>query len=56
MTVSDQRDTAVIIAVLVKRLGGDVEISPSEISEVAYRRLIEERVVDGSVKFKLADS
>ena len=51
----DTQDTALlVIAVLVKRLGGTVEIEQADIDDVAFQRLMETGLGDG-VRFELSE-
>lgn len=47
--------TVILFAVLVKRLGGKVEITQADIDDIAYNRLIEEGFNDGSLEFRLEE-
>lgn len=48
----DPELTVLLFAVLVKRLGGKVLITQSDIDKVAYNRLEEKGHEDGSLEFK----
>lgn len=47
--------TTLLFAVLVKRLGGNVEIRQEDIDAVAYNRLEEDVETDGSIGFRLVE-
>ena len=47
--------TTLLFAVLVKRLGGNVEIRQEDIDAVAYNRLKEDVETDGSIGFRLIE-
>lgn len=49
-----QDTAALVIAVLVKRLGGTVEIGQADIDDVAFQQLMETGLGDG-VRFELTD-
>lgn len=41
-----------MLAIMVKRAGGEAQITQQDIDSVAFGRLIEERYQDGSIVFK----
>lgn len=45
--------TTILFAIMVKRLGGSVRITQSDIDDVAFNRLQEEGFEDGSLEFRL---
>lgn len=47
--------TTILFAILVKRLGGRVEITQADIDDIAYNRLEEEGKQDGSLEFRLIE-
>jgi hypothetical protein len=49
--LTNPRLTAMLFAILVKRLGGKVEITQADIDDMAYNRLAEEGRKDGSLEF-----
>lgn len=46
--------TKLLIAVMVRKLGGSISITQSEIDEVAYNRL-EEQALNGTLEFRLVE-
>ena len=46
--------TTILFAIMVKRLGGQVLITQSDIDDIAYSKMFEEGFSDGSLKFFLA--
>lgn len=52
--LNDPEFAAILVAVLVKRLGGKVEIKQSDIDEVAYNQL-KESGHKGSLEFSLIE-
>jgi hypothetical protein len=53
--LNDQEITKIILAILVKRLGGKAKITQKDIDEVAFGRLEEYRYPDGSPEFVLVE-
>lgn len=51
--LNDPKLTAILFAILVKRLGGKVQIVQADIDDVAFNRLEEEMREDGSLEFRL---
>lgn len=51
--LNDPQFTTLLFASLVKRSGGNVLISQSDIDEVAYCLLVEEGRSDGTIEFRL---
>lgn len=47
--------TTILFAILVKRLGGKVEITQADVDDIAYNRLEEESFSDGSLQFTLIE-
>lgn len=47
--------TTLLFAIMVKRLGGIVEITQADIDAVAFNRLEEEGREDGSIAFRLIE-
>ena len=47
--------TTALFAVLVKRLGGNVEICQADLDEIAFNSLEEEGREDGSLRFTLLE-
>lgn len=45
--------TTILFAIMVKRLGGKVTITQTDIDDVAYNRLDEDGCDDGSLEFRL---
>jgi len=54
-TINNPKLTALLFAVMVKRLGGKVDITQVDIDQVAYSRLDEEGDEDGSLTFTLVE-
>ena len=52
--LGDPVKTLLVIAILVKRLGGAVNINQSDIDEVAYGKLMEDGHEDGSFSLFIA--
>lgn len=46
--LADQRKAIIVIAILVRRLGGRITIEQHDIDNIAYGRLMEEGHGDGS--------
>lgn len=53
--LTDPQLTALLFAVLVKRLGGKVKITQVDIDDIAYNRLEEKGREDGSLEFRLIE-
>ena len=51
--LNNPRMTTALFAILVKRLGGEVEIKQEDFDDVSYDLLEEEGFEDGSIKFRL---
>lgn len=47
--------TTILFAIMVKRLGGRVEITQADIDDIADNRLMEDGREDGSIEFKLTE-
>lgn len=47
--------TTILFAIMVKRLGGRVEITQADIDDIAYNRLLEDGREDGSIEFRLEE-
>lgn len=47
--------TTLLFAIMVKRLGGTVEITQADIDAIAYNRLEEDSREDGSIAFRLIE-
>lgn len=54
-TFEDKNLMGLILASLVKKLGGDVVITQKDIDDVTYRVLLEGRLRDGSITFTLSE-
>lgn len=44
-----------VIAILLKRLGGKATITQADIDDVAYNRILEEGHGDGSIELRFAE-
>lgn len=53
--LNDPMLTSLLFAILVKRLGGKVEIAQADIDDVAFNRLKEEGREDGTLEFRLLE-
>jgi hypothetical protein len=53
--LNDPKLTTLLFAILVKRLGGKVEIAQADIDDVAFNRLLEEGREDGILEFRLLE-
>lgn len=53
--LSNPELTLIILAVMVKRLGGNVSIVQADIDDVAYNRLIEEGFENGRLELRLEE-
>lgn len=53
--LNNPRLTTILFAIMVKRLGGTVEITQADIDAIAYNRLEEEGREDGSIAFRLIE-
>ena len=53
--LNDPHLTALLFGVLVKRLGGKVQILQADIDDVAFNRMEEEMREDGSLEFRLIE-
>jgi len=56
-TIFNDRDVTVILfAALVNKLGGKVVITQVDVDAIAFTKLHEERFVDGSLEFRIAQN
>lgn len=53
--IQDPKFTAILFAILVKRLGGEVTITQTDVDEIAYNFLQEHQMKDGSLVYQLAE-
>lgn len=53
--LNNPRLTTILFAILVKRLGGTVEITQADIDAVAYTRMEEQGHEDGRLEFRLIE-
>lgn len=47
--------TTILFAVMVKRLGGRVKITQSDIDDIAYSRLLESADATGAIEFETVE-
>ena len=53
--INDDQLKALLFAILVKKLGGSVEITQSDVDSVAYSRMEEDWYQDGRLAFRLIE-
>ncbi len=54
-SLSDPGFVAALFAVLVKKLGGEVQINQADFDDIAYSFMEEHHTTDGAIVFKLMD-
>lgn len=47
--------TTILFGILVKRLGGRVQITQADIDDIAFNQLLEDGRPDGSLEFRLIE-